>query len=414
MTGMPPQFYYLSEMSVSPKHGGGITLMRTLGSDLENVGAFFHLTQYGQSVPPAEPYQSRSRYLVNWFETPLCKRLLGWTLSGRIFRSALMQRLHARRCARVIQSQLQKNGSTDTPLFLVSPQSLLAMDTMALLKARLPGLRYITWIMDELFADRDETGQWDHPAAVKPVYQKHLNEANGIIVISEPMRELYCRLYGVDSEVIFSPAPDDSPATVPASPQGKKLAYFGSLHVWPADALERFSEPATSLGYTLCIHSFQRELPQKLQHPGVQLLPPLPPEDIPKQIPLYDGILVPIGFADNLQRSSCFNIPTKMSECLGSGNVTIVIGPENSATVRYVKETQTGITISDTDRAVVSQALEALQDEAQRNAIITRALTHTQGALSQASIHSKWQALKGHAFSPSTLRHNPLPAFSPS
>jgi hypothetical protein len=43
--------FYLSEMSVSDKHGGGLTLQRILGADLEDIDSFIHVNRFATDLP---------------------------------------------------------------------------------------------------------------------------------------------------------------------------------------------------------------------------------------------------------------------------------------------------------------------------------------------------------------------------
>ena len=44
--------YYLSEMSVSEMHGGGLTLHRVLQDDLDEFDRFVHLTNFATDTAP--------------------------------------------------------------------------------------------------------------------------------------------------------------------------------------------------------------------------------------------------------------------------------------------------------------------------------------------------------------------------
>jgi hypothetical protein len=42
--------FYLSEMSVSDRHGGGLTLQRVLGDDLDRIRLFAHISRFAENV----------------------------------------------------------------------------------------------------------------------------------------------------------------------------------------------------------------------------------------------------------------------------------------------------------------------------------------------------------------------------
>ena len=81
--------FYLSEMAVSDATGGGLTLLRTLGADVESIPLFVHVHPYGHLESaarldsPAEALRTRCLDLPPmWMTTPPARRMLGRMLRG--------------------------------------------------------------------------------------------------------------------------------------------------------------------------------------------------------------------------------------------------------------------------------------------------------------------------------------------
>jgi hypothetical protein len=95
--------FYLSEMSVSDQHGGGLTLQNILGDDLDSICCFLHVHRFAQWCPPTERLRERCLEMPMWVERPLVRRCLRSTtaedwLAGRQW----ILRQHARLTARRI------------------------------------------------------------------------------------------------------------------------------------------------------------------------------------------------------------------------------------------------------------------------------------------------------------------------
>jgi len=383
--------WFLAEMAVSDHHGSGITLCRTLGRHMDGFDGMFCLSDFHKIAPRL---LDRSYKWMPFFRTPLCRRILGCRLSEWLVCRPWAERWHARRCAARIHKLLPTTGPM--PFFLVSPQNCLAVRTMFEIK-KLREVNYVTWIMDDNWVSYDQQdGEWHYPKHVSKLLRRHFQEADVVVTISQPMGEHYKRIFGVDFEVLFAPSTAD--VTLPPLDfvPLRKLAYFGTLSIWPGDALARLVPFLAELGYALDIYS-HHPLPAELQHACVALMPPLPPDEVQATMREYDAVLLPIGFSPQTASYTHFNIATKMAECLGSGTITLAIGPEHAAMMRYLGTHDVGLRIAELNTAAVSAAMEIISDPLRRQEFIQKDLAHVKRHLTQQITRQHWETIRDRA-----------------
>ena len=378
-------------MAVSDQHGGGVTLCRTLGRNLEGFAGMFCLSDVHAIAPR---FLDRSSKWMPFFRTAFSRRLLGCRFSEWLERWSWTEQWYARKCAARIHKLLPTAEAL--PLLLISPQSTLALRTLEELK-KLRVVNYVTWIMDDNWVSYDQqSGEWHYPMQVGKLLRRHLEGAEVVVTISQPMGEHYKRVFGVDFEVLFAPSPAPViPPPLNFVPQ-RKLAYFGTLSIWPGDALARLLPFLLELGYSLDIYSHHL-LPADLNQSCVSLMPPLPPDDVQKTMQKYDAVLLPIGFSSKTASYTHFNIATKMAECLGSGTITLAIGPEHAAMMRYLRTHDVGLRIEELNTANVSAAMELISDPLRRQAFILKDLGHVKQHLSQQIVQQHWEAIRDRA-----------------
>jgi hypothetical protein len=361
--------YFLAEMSVSEKHGSGITVCRTLGKDLESIRTFFCLDDVCDQEPRFLPRTHRWR---PFFTSSVSRRLLGCRLSHTLNTSHWHRRLMGRVYAGRIDKLLP---ASSTPLtFLVCPHYTLSMYTMQFLR-RLRKVNYVTWIMDNNWVRRAPSGDWIYSPADSQILNSHFKDATKVFTISQPMGQHFKEYFGIQGEELFAPSPLDHPPQISNNGSLKKLGYFGNLHAWPVDALTRLAPLLKDSGYTLDIYSYAT-LPQALQTPEITLMPPLPAHEVATRMGDYSAVLLPMGYSDTTAAYSRFNIATKMSECLGSGTVTFAIGPDNAAMIRYLREHRVGLTLSELQPSTLQPILDRLSSPADRSRIIRDQSAH--------------------------------------
>jgi glycosyltransferase involved in cell wall biosynthesis len=384
--------FFLSEMSVSNGHGGGLTLQRVLGTDLDQVRLFAHVSRHATDFPAVARFSSRSLDIPMWTESETAYKVVGHTVAGWISKRPAVLRMNARRVAAIVDDRL---GSKETVRGLVCPQTAVSLYAMKALASR-RRVKYVTWIMDDHFV-RWRKGRWEYPGHVENLLARHLKRAEAVFVISPVMSEFYRERFGVDSEVLYGPA---NPC---AEPQWEirhdsnriRLGYFGSVAYWQLDALCLLIENLESANADLDIYTGGDSLLQQLQHPRVKHRGRIDPSAILETMRGYDAVVLPASFEPAIRAMSEFNIATKMSECLASGTVTLFVGPDYSAMGRFLEDHGAAVLVMDKSQSAVTGSIERLRSSESRRAVLESARKLVQSQMSVAVMHDIW--LKGVA-----------------
>lgn len=378
--------FYLSEMSVSNAHGGGLTLQRVLGAELSDIKLFVHLTPFATDFPPVERVKHRALDLPMWLETSAGRRFLGCRPSSWLAQKPWVRQLHGKQVATEVARHFHSSG---TPLrALICPQGVAALyATEALLQRR--DVEYATWVMDDHLV-RWQGGSWYYPPQIEALFARHLRQAKSIFVISPVMQEFFKHRFGVDSRVLFSPAdPDPTPSwDVPHTKREIRLGYFGALGPWQLDALEFLALHLEGANASLDIFTAAETRPSCLNIEAVNFRGRLSPKAVPAAMRGYHALVLPASFKPDLRHLSEFNIPTKLSECIAGGTVTLVVAPPYAAVVRLLKGCGAAVMINEQKNSVVAEALGRLS--AERNQVLQAARAYAQEHLSKAAMRRVW------------------------
>jgi len=381
--------FYFSEMSVSDRHGGGITLQRVLGEDLRRFDAFLHVSRFGSDLPPAEEIAGRSETRAMWSESNAVRRLIGRGNADWLSRREVIRRGHARRIAK---EWGRRFGSEDAPRALVCPQGALSLLTIAEIRRRHP-LQYVTWMMDDHLL-RWNGEAWEYPAGYHALMGKHLRDAEKVFAISPQLAAFYEKEFGVQAEVLFGSA-DVAGEPVWRSPSetGKpRLAYFGSILAWQLDPLQALAARLAGAGATLDIFTPAANPPAGLVEAGVKVLPSIPRDAVIHEMRRYDAVVLPISSRDASRNMTEFNVATKMSECLASGTMSLVLGPANAAMVRYLEPYDAAAIIREPSLAGFEEVAARLGDAVYRKQILTNARRLVETQLSTEIMRRQWRS----------------------
>lgn len=383
--------YYLSEMAVSNLHGGGLTLQRVLQDDLHAFVSFLHVNNFADVAPIAPQFAGREWNLHQRFPRPEFE-----SRSGSYYLDRVMARLGSispcksalhRWCRRIADHVLSQLPAGSSP-WLVVPQgtaSVLVMNHIW----RQRQVPYLTWIMDD-HAVRWRNG-WKYEPGFEPEFRFHLRNAKSVLVISSAMQQFYRERFGVESQVLFGPAdPEGSPAYRSASPGGPvRLAYFGAIRDWQADALAGLAAQLDPAQITLDLFGLQ-EPPAELRRPAVSVLPPIPAQDVLSRMRTYDGVVIAASFKEELRNLTEFNIATKLSECLASGTVPVIVAPAYSAMVRFATANGGALILSDFGDNRQFGAIRDLKRLEVRETLLRQALATAARECSSAVMRQRW------------------------
>lgn len=383
--------FYLSEMSASDKHGGGLTLHRVLGDDLKKISYFIHANRFADDMAPMAnlPGKCISKHSV--WEDDRVRRITGRTFAAKMRRKPAVIKKHAAELARLADKQL---GNKTTLKALICPQGADAICTLAELQQRRK-VKYITWVMDDHLV-RYANGRWQYDDWVEPLFAKHLQQADQVLVISPAMQAFYKERFGVESTVVFGPADhvvSDHKFSTPVTGEGLKIGYFGAVARWQKDVLAAVAQAIQLTNCTVDTYSAAEVVPDDILLPGVNFKGRIAADKILETMQQYHAILLPIGFADEVRNMSQFNIATKMSESLASGVPVLAIGPPYAAMTAYLKAHKAALVVEQTDAQSIRAAFEVFSDGQQINKILNNAAKMVANATGTAAMHRKWRAV---------------------
>ena len=380
--------FYLSENSIADLGGGGLTLRRVVGSDVEQFSLFAHVHLRAQKSPVPESFIPRCIDLPMWLKSPTASRLLGCRPSLWLRQQPFLLRTYARSAAARIGIRL--STGTRPWLGLVVPQELESLYVTEALRQRYQ-VEYITWIMDDRFV-RWRQGQWHYPPNVEKLVARHLRDAKVVFVISPSMADFYRQRFGVESQVLYGPADVIAPSISVMQPASDnvRIAYFGAVDGWQLDVLELMAQSCTHTTATLDIYSSLTQLPTSLHSPAVRLAGFVPAERVLETMASYDAVLLPIGFSPEMRQFSALNFATKMSESLASGTVTLAIGPAYAAMIQYLEQHSAALCVTSPTCDSFAAAIAELRDPERRKSLIDTAQALARREMSTQTMRETW------------------------
>lgn len=386
--------FYLSEMSVSDRHGGGLTLQRVLGVDLDHIALFAHVSRFATEYPVCGKLETRCLDMPMWTESRATRMIVGDTLAAWLCNRQMIIRREARRIAARICTHASPQG--EALRGLVCPQAAISLYVVEDLAERRP-VEYLTWIMDDHLV-RWINGEWRYPPQLEELFAKHLRRAKCVFVISPAMSKFIHERFGVDSEVLFGPAdPSGDPRWEIARDDNRiRLGYFGAVGRWQTDSLSLLANALETAGASLDIYAEDNCLPAPLQVHGVRRLGRIEPAEVPSAMREYDAVVLPASFDRSMRNMTELNIATKMSECLASGTVTLFVGPRYAAIARFLEGTGAALIISENTSAAVADAIAKLRSREHRVALLKSARNLVQSKLSIRAMHEIWRKGAAH------------------
>ena len=379
---------YLSEMSVSDRHGGGLTLQRVLEEDLEGIGLFVHVSRFATDLPVSSRFAPRCIDVPMATESDRLRKLVGYTQASWLSRGPQILSRHGHRVADRVNQALPRTA--EGLRALICPQGAASLYAVEALAATRP-IDYVTWVMDDHLIRWDGTG-WRYPRDAESLFARHLQRARAAFVISPAMGELYRQRFGVDSQVLFGSAnPSGAPQwEVTRDDDSVRLGYFGTVGRWQLDALSLLAGSLESANAELDIYTADGFLPQSLDRPRVKLRGRIPPAEIPRTMRSYDAVVLPASFEPELRNMTALNIATKMSECLVSGTVTLFIGPDYAAMARYLEARDAALLVTEAAGRAVADAIVTLRDPGRRRTLLQSARDLVESHLNTAAMHQVW------------------------
>jgi glycosyltransferase involved in cell wall biosynthesis len=382
--------FYLSEMSVSDKHGGGLTLQRILGNDLQGITNFIHVNRFARDLHVKGDLSGRSMDLLSIWESDLVRKVIGRSRASRMSKKLPMIKMHAGSAAKKIAAVFEDKQQITA---LICPQGANSIFTLEALK-KLKPVKYITWVMDDHLV-KYQNESWQYPDGVEPVFAKHLQEAAHIFVISPAMQAFYKERFGVNSTVLFgsSGTIDVSVTAAHKSSDTLKIGYFGAVAAWQKDALKAVANALNGADAVLDIYSGIDRLPAELQADGVYFKGSVAPDKVLAQMQNYDAVLLPISFQQKIRNMSQFNIATKMSEYLACGIPVLAVGPPYAAMIRYLNDHQAAVTVASDNENDIREGFKQLRNAQHTGELLKNAQKLVVDEVGTQPMRKVWQAV---------------------
>lgn len=381
---------YISEMAVSNMHGGGLTVQRILGDDLER----FRFVQIGMHYKFC-PYVDRLRDRVKYINLPL-HRPPRKHVSRYI--SYLWGRYWLKRMPRndvntsLICSEIMKDIKLKDTKVLIIPQSEASVYVANALYRAQP-FDYVTWVMDDHALRYVNGGFAYREDGFEEEMEFHLKNAKAVFVISHEMRDFYKSRFGVDSDILFGPAEvQERPVYESNKDNEISLCYFGALMEWQKDALRKLVQKLDDLNVKLDIYTYQKPS-EELQNQWVSFKSPVKSEIVLTVMRKYDAVVLPVGFHETIRHLSELNYSTKMSEYLASGIPTLAIGPEYAAMIKFLRRYNAALIIDNPSDDNQWKAIQFLKDTEFRRNIITNAMNAVAKEATTDIMRKRWASV---------------------
>jgi len=362
--------FYLSEMSVSDLHGGGLTLQRILGDDLMRIPYFAYVNRTAFDIQGIDKIRDREIDLTSFWDGNTARKILGNTFARSTSRNSFILKKEAKRSAKLLTEKFQ-----DKPVLnaIVCPQGPASIYTLEALK-RYRTIKYISWVMDDHIV-KYSNGEWVYPEGMEQLMKKHLREAEHVFVISPEMQNFYRNRFGIESTVLFGPfdSPDSNVPELLNDSDPLKIGYFGAVAAWQLDALQCVVKALSGTNVQLHIYSTIEKLPADITSGNVYFEGRIGPNQVLIEMRKYNAILLPISFTEARRNMSEFNIATKMSEYLASGIPILAVGPQYAAMVNYLKTNNAAIVVDNCKEEDIKNAFTLLNDQSKIAVILNNA-----------------------------------------
>lgn len=381
--------YYLSEMSVSDQHGGGITLQQVLGPHLDQIKRFVSFGGFARHKPPAAKLRARSTILTFPLETLGIDRWLPTWCCGLAWRALQKYQLDK------LRSDIRSFIDQDPEAYWLLCAQTYYLPLIWNNGGRPLSRRYVAWMMDDHLL-RFDGKSLSYPRMLRSVMRRHLTQAAHVFVISPAMQAFYRDQFGVDSTVLFGGVPSElSPPASHNLPNAQneptRLAYFGSVSEWQLGPLVYLTQNLAQIGATLDIYSFDPP-PAELSGALVNYRGPLDRSAVLARMATYDAIVLPISEDNSLRQMTDLNIATKMSECLASGAVTLVLGPSRAAMVSFLKPYDAAIIVDESSVNDLAAGVRTCRDPIVRRRICANAARLVREQLTNEVMRERFEA----------------------
>lgn len=381
---------FLSNFTISTAHGGGTTVAKILGNECAQFNWCFSYGGWGRYGTPIQAVLDKTLqidfpldYLPR--RTPV-RQFRVWLRSFPAIRDWEERT--------VVQRFLKEIGAKSMRM-LVCPQDQLTVR----LVASAAQVDYITWVMDD-HELTESSGVLGYEKCFESLWQRHLQSARRVFVISDAMKSFYADRFGVESVVLHGAVPKSTgPASNIHGGSGPlRVGYAGSVFGWQEDALNLLAEAMD--GFRAELHYAGSGKPVWLQNENVRYHGRLTSDETLNMLRSCDATLLPMSFLPKFTALSRLNIATKLSELCAIGVPILAIGPADAAMIRQLSSRKAAICVISPTHEAIIEGLARAADSAYASECAANARAWFEQEINLEEMQARWQPWGEWLFEP--------------
>jgi glycosyltransferase involved in cell wall biosynthesis len=234
---------------------------------------------------------------------------------------------------------------------------------------------------------------WIHHLSLKKIFSHTIKKAFCVFVIGSKMKNEYQRRFDGKYEVLMNCVDKDNSKLVKFITNRDKIRfiYAGSLHTnrWKTLMIigkclqELYNEGIESEFLIFCpIEPRLKEIKAITLPPVMQYCGSLKKEELNEQFYNADVLVHIEAFDRNSKHITRLSISTKIPEYLSTGVCVLAVGPQDVASIQYLSDSQTGITITTNNAKIIKKSLKQiilnkeLRESLKENAIELTKIRH--------------------------------------
>lgn len=219
-------------------------------------------------------------------------------------------------------------------------------------------------------------GRFEYRARMKTV-RKTMQRASSIFAICDTMAETYAKMFQLPVQVLHTPAecvkmvPNENPS---------QISYIGNLGCDRDQQLMAIGKALMSLNRTeepkmLDVYSGEKNpeiLKNLTEENGIRFHGQISAEEVLDVMKNSIAVIHTESFEESQKKQVRFSVSTKIAESLMYGPCLLAYGPEDIASISYLKENDVAYVIDD-PKDLPKGLTELLEDDERRTAIVKRA-----------------------------------------
>jgi len=296
----------------------------------------------------------------------------------------LVTQLRARQIAKIVQQE-------QCGAIIASTGDLIDLPA-AYLASKMTGTKFIAYIFDDY---KLQWTMWPAQRYANRVEPICLNNADGIIVPNEFMRNALYERYGINATVIHNPVDlslyQRRSEVLPHTFSGEiRIVYTGTIYKAHHDAFRNLMAAISQLEqFNIHLHLYTITKKHELDSAGIIGSIEIHPHAVQAEIPAIqqqaDILFLPLAFDSPYPELIKTSAPGKMAEYLAAGRPVLVHAPQDSYISWYFRTHACGLVVDQNDPAMLTQALASLiADKRMQDDLIAQALACAESDFSVA------------------------------